>query len=113
MNDFDMYVARTQARLAFFLIIILVVLTLLLLSIMVFPAMRPQSEIINLLVQVVTGVLALCGSAIAFFFARHRPATKGDDEPTNTPVVVTKQVQTTSTESSKSIPLASSQEKQI
>lgn len=114
MNDFDMYIARTQARLAFFLITILVLLTVLLMSIMVFPQMKPQSEIINLLVQVVTGVLALAGGACAYFFARHRPATKGDeDSPAPAPVVITKQVSTTVNESSKSVPLATTPEKQV
>lgn len=104
-DGFDMYIARTQARLAFFLIIILVMLTMLLLSIMIFPAMKPQSDIINLLVQVVTGVLALCGSAIAYFFARHRPPTKGDEDDPNNNKVVTKKINTTTEETSKAIPL--------
>jgi peptidoglycan/LPS O-acetylase OafA/YrhL len=113
-NDFDMYIARTQARLAFFLIIILVLLTLMLVSIMVFPQMKPQSEIINLLVQVVTGVLALAGGACAYFFARHRPPTKGDeDSPSPAPVIITKEISTTSTESSKSTPLATTPEKHV
>lgn len=105
MNEFDMYIARTQARLAYFLIIILVLLTVLLMSIMVFPSMKPQSEIINLLVQVVTGVLALAGGACAYFFARHRPPTKGDEDSPSPPTIITKQISTTSTESSKSTPL--------
>lgn len=115
MNEgFDMYIARTQARLAFFLIIMLVLLTMLLLGIMIFPQMKPQSDIINLLVQVVTGVLALCGSAIAYFFARHRPPTKGDDDDPTNPKVITKQISTTTTESSKSVPLVpTTQEKQV
>lgn len=109
VNDFDMYIAKIQAKLAFYLVTILVLLTLMLLSIMVFPQIKPQSEIISLLVQVVTGVLALAGGACAYFFARHRPQTKGDDDNSQpTPTVITKQVQTTSTENTKSVPLVPS-----
>jgi len=111
MSDFDMYIARTQARLAFFLIIILVLLSIVVMAILVMPQMKPQQEIIGLLVQVVTGVLALCGSAIAYFFARHRPPTKGDNDDPNTPAIITKEISTTTNESSKSVPLAPTPEK--
>ena len=47
-NDgFDMYIARTQARLAFFLIIILVLLSIVVMLILVLPQMKPQQEIIG------------------------------------------------------------------
>jgi zinc transporter ZupT len=78
MNDMDLFIARTQARLAFFLVIILVVLTVGVGGILLF-AVHINSEITGLVVQVVTGVLALCGTAIGYFFARHRPQTKGDE----------------------------------
>ena len=80
MTDFDLYIAKTQARLAFFLIIILVLLSFGVVALMLWPNVHPQQEIVGLIVQVVTGVLALCGSAIAYFFARHRPATAADNE---------------------------------
>jgi hypothetical protein len=80
MNDFDIYIAKTQARLAFFLIIILVMLSAMVMALLIFPQIKPEQAIIGLIVQVVTGVLALCGSAIAYFFARHRPPTVGDND---------------------------------
>ena len=116
MNDFDMYIAKTQARLAFFLIIILVLLSFGLVGVIIFPQVKLDQSISGLITQVITGVLALCGSAIAYFFARHRPPTKGDeDDPNKNTAVITKQIQTTSTESSKSAPLVPTQpqEKQI
>lgn len=104
MNDFDMFIARTQARLAFFLITMLVLLSFGVVAIMIWPQIRPQQEIIGLIVQVVTGVLGLCGSAIAYFFARHRPPTAGDaDDPTK---IVTKETNTNVI--SQSIPAAQS-----
>lgn len=78
MNDMDMYIARTQARLAFFLVIILVILTVGVGGMLLLTA-HVNQEITGLVVQVVTGVLALCGTAIGYFFARHRPPTKGDE----------------------------------
>lgn len=101
MNSFDYYIAKTQARLAFFLIIILVLLSFGVVAIMLFPQIHPPQEIVGLIVQVVTGVLALCGSAISYFFARHRPPTQGDKED---PKVVTSE--TSSTTVSQSVPLA-------
>lgn len=104
MTDFDLYIAKTQARLAFFLIIILVLLSFGVVALMLWPNVHPQQEIVGLIVQVVTGVLALCGSAIAYFFARHRPATAADNEdPTK---VVSKEATTTSTVVTQSVPAA-------
>jgi hypothetical protein len=100
-DSFDMYIARTQARLAFFLLIVLVLLTCGVVAIMLFPQVKPPQEIVGLIVQVLTGVLALCGSAIAYFFARHRPPTVGDQDDPNK--IVSKQ--TSTTEVSQSIPL--------
>ena len=83
MNDLDMYIAKTQTRLAFFLIGTLVLLCFGVAAILLIPSIKPTAEISGLLVQVVTGVLGLAGSATAFFFARHRPPTAGDnDTPT-------------------------------
>lgn len=98
-SSFDMYIARTQARLAFFLIIILVLLSFGVVALMLFPNVKPQQEIVGLIVQVVTGVLALCGSAMAYFFARHRPPTAGDADDPNK--LISKQ--TTSTEVTQTI----------
>jgi hypothetical protein len=80
MNEFDLYIAKTQARLAFFLIIILVLLSFGVVSILLLPRTTINQEIIGLVVQVVTGVLGLAGSAVAYFFARHRPPTAGDED---------------------------------
>jgi len=80
MNEFDMYIAKTQKQLAFFIIIILVVLSLGVIVIMVFPGVKLPQEISGLIVQVVTGVLALAGTVVGYFFARHRPQTRGDEE---------------------------------
>lgn len=80
MNDFDLYIAKTQARLAFFLIIILVLLSFGVVSILLLPKVSINQEIVGLVVQVVTGVLGLAGSAVAYFFARHRPPTAGDED---------------------------------
>lgn len=80
MTDIDMYMARTQARLAFFLIIILVLLSFGVVGILLIPSIHPNSEVSGLVVQVVTGVLSLSGSAVAYFFARHRPPTASDNE---------------------------------
>jgi len=82
MNELDLFLARTQARLAFFLIIILVLLCAGVVAILVLPSVKPNQEIIGLIVQVVTGVLALAGTAVGFFFARHRPPSSLDaDSP--------------------------------
>src|SRR5208282_1065428 len=83
MNDMDLFMAKTQARLAFFLIIILVMLAAGVGALLFVPTFKPEQAIIGLIIQVVTGVLALCGSAVAFFFARHRPATASDNETGN------------------------------
>lgn len=83
MNDLDMYIAKTQTRLAFFLIGTLVLLCFGVAAILLVPTIKPTAEISGLLVQVVTGVLGLAGSSVAFFFARHRPPSAGDnDSPT-------------------------------
>lgn len=87
MNDLDMFMARTQARLAFFLVIILVILAVGVGVLLFAPTFKPEQAIIGLIIQVVTGVLALAGSAVAFFFARHRPPTAGDNETGANPVV--------------------------
>jgi hypothetical protein len=71
MSDLDIFLAKTQARLAFFLIIILVFLC----GGVIWILLKSQSvnpTVSNLLVQVVTGVLALCGTACGFFYARTR-----------------------------------------
>lgn len=80
MNDFDLYIAKTQARLAFFLVIILVLLSFGVVGILLLPKITINQEIVGLVVQVVTGVLGLAGSAVAYFFARHRPPTAGDED---------------------------------
>ena len=83
INDIDMFMAKTQARLAFFLIIILVLLSFGVVGMLILPQLKPNSEVTGLIVQVVTGVLGLTGSSISYFFARHRPPTAGDnDNPT-------------------------------
>jgi hypothetical protein len=110
-ESFDMYIARTQARLAFFLIIILVLLSFGVVAILLFPALKPDPAISGLITQVVTGVLALCGSAMAYFFARHRPATAGDSEDPSK--IVAKEVQTSTTTVSHSSPLPNPPEKSI
>ena len=86
MNDIDLFMAKTQARLAFFLIIILVVLALGVGAMLFLPNFKPEQAIVGLIIQVVTGVLALAGSAVAFFFARHRPPTASDNETGANPV---------------------------
>lgn len=71
MNELDHFLAKTQAKLAFFLIIILVLLC----GGVIWILLSSQSvnpTVSNLLVQVVTGVLALCGTACGFFYARTR-----------------------------------------
>ncbi len=79
MSDLDLYMAKTQARLAYFLITILVILCFGVVYILLAPNVRVNQEMEGLVVQVVTGVLALAGSAVAYFFARHRPQTATDD----------------------------------
>lgn len=81
MNDMDLFLARTQAKLAFFLIVILVLLC----GGVIWILLSSQSvnpTVSNLLVQVVTGVLALCGTACGFFYARTR--TGGIPDSTQT-----------------------------
>jgi hypothetical protein len=92
MKDFDLYIAKTQARLAFFLIIILVLLSFGVVGILLLPKVNVNQEIIGLVVQVVTGVLGLAGSAVAYFFARHRPPT-ASDEDNSSPKIVTATVE--------------------
>ena len=71
MSDLDYFLAKTQARLAFFLVIILVLLCGGVIAILIF-AVNVNQTVSNLLVQVVTGVLALAGTACGFFYARNR-----------------------------------------
>lgn len=80
MNDLDLFMARTQARLAYILIAALMVLALVVIFTLIWPNVHVNSEIVSLLVQVVTGVLALAGTATAYFFARHRPPTTADGD---------------------------------
>ncbi len=84
MNDLDLYMARTQARLAYFLITVLVFLSLVVIGAMIVPNVHVNQEVSSLMTQVVTGVLALAGTATAFFFARHRPPTASDGDGTST-----------------------------
>lgn len=72
MSDLDLFLAKTQAKLAFFLIIILVILVFGVMAILLLPVQVNQA-VSNLLVQVVTGILALAGTACGFFYARMRP----------------------------------------
>ena len=72
MSELDMFLAKTQARLAFFLVIILVLLCAGVIAILLISANINQT-VSNLLVQVITGVLALAGTACGFFYARTRP----------------------------------------
>ena|SRR5450631_3346109 len=72
MSDLDLFLARTQARLAFFLIVTLVILVFGVMAILLLP-LSVNPAVSNLLVQVVTGILALAGTACGFFFARTRP----------------------------------------
>jgi flagellar basal body-associated protein FliL len=92
MNDFDMYIAKTQRQLAFFIIIVLVVLSLGVAAFALFPNAKLPQEISGLIVQVVTGVLALSGTVIGYFFARHRPQTKGDEENIAPNTTVSKEI---------------------
>lgn len=90
MSDIDMFRAKTQARLAFFLIITLVILVFGVMGLLLMPKVAINEAIINLMVQVITGVLALTGTAIGFFFAlRHTPpdATLRPSENTPAPLV--------------------------
>lgn len=86
MSDVDIFLAKTQARLAFFLIIILVLLCGGVIAILLVSANVNQT-VSNLLVQVLTGVLALCGTATGFFYSRTR--TGGIPDATN---VVTQKI---------------------
>lgn len=113
MNDIDFFRARTQARLAFFLIITLVILVFGVMGLLLMPKIAINEAIINLMVQVITGVLALTGTAIGFFFAlRHTPPSDSVSDPNK---VTIKEVNTTTQETSKSTPLvpATTQEKKI
>jgi hypothetical protein len=71
MSDLDMFLAKTQAKLAFFLVIILVLLCAGVIAILL-TSTNVNQTVSNLLVQVVTGVLALAGTACGFFYARTR-----------------------------------------
>jgi flagellar basal body-associated protein FliL len=83
MNEMDLFIAKTQRQLAFLLIWILVLLVLIVCVVLLIPTLHINSEITGLLIQVVTGVLALAGTAVGYFFARHRPPTAADGD--NTP----------------------------
>jgi hypothetical protein len=72
MTDLDSFLAKTQARLVFFLVAVLVILVLAVVAILLLP-LQVNPTVSNLLVQVVTGVLALAGTGCGFFFARTRP----------------------------------------
>lgn len=72
MTEIDLLLAKTQRQLAFFLLIVLVILVFAVLAILLIPHVTPNAAIINLLVQVITGVLALSGVGCGFFFARTR-----------------------------------------
>jgi len=107
MSDIDMFRAKTQARLAFFLIITLVILVFGVMGLLLMPKIAINEAIINLMVQVITGVLALTGTAIGFFFAlRHTPPSDSVADPNK---VVTKETSTTVQESTKSVPLVPTQ----
>lgn len=82
MTDLDSLLGKTQRQLAFFLVIVLVILVFSVLAIFLIPHITVNPTISNLLVQVVTGVLALCGTACGFFFARTR--TGGIPDQSNT-----------------------------
>jgi drug/metabolite transporter (DMT)-like permease len=74
MTDLDMFRAKTQAKLAYVLIGTLIVLVFGVMGLLLMPKVSINEAIINLMVQVITGVLALTGTAIGFFFAlRHTP----------------------------------------
>ena len=105
MTDLDMFRARTQARLAFFLIITLVILVFGVMGLLLMPKIAINEAIINLMVQVITGVLALSGTAVGFFFAlRHTPPSDAaGDDPNKT---VRKEMTTATTVVSQSTPLA-------
>lgn len=72
MSELDLFLARTQARLAFFLIVTLIILVFGVMAILLLPLTVNQA-VTNLLVQVITGILALTGTAAGFFYARMRP----------------------------------------
>jgi hypothetical protein len=72
VTDLDVFLAKTQARLVFFLVSVLVILVLAVVAILLLP-LQVNPTVSNLLVQVVTGVLALAGTGCGFFFARTRP----------------------------------------
>lgn len=71
MDDLNMFIARTQARMAFFLLVILVILVFAVLAVLLLP-LNLNGTVTNLLVQVITGVLSLCAMAVGFFYARMR-----------------------------------------
>jgi len=86
VSDLDLFLAKTQARLAFFLIAILVVLCGGVIWILL-KTTNINQTVSNLLVQVITGVLGLSGVACGFFYARTR--TGGIPDSTN---VVTQKI---------------------
>jgi hypothetical protein len=83
-TELDGFIARVQAGLAFFLIIVLLLLVGAVVVIFLLPHVQVNQVISNLLVQVVTGVLALAGTAVGFFFARTRPGVTPDSTTTVT-----------------------------
>jgi hypothetical protein len=83
-DELNAYLAHVQARLAFFLVIVLVLLVLAVVAILLLPHIVVNPAVTNLLVQVVTGVLALAGTACGFFFARMRPGGIPDATVTQT-----------------------------
>jgi hypothetical protein len=98
-TDLDMFRAKTQAKLAYVLIATLIVLVFGVMGLLLMPKISINEAIINLMVQVITGVLALTGTAIGFFFAlRHTPPSD-TATPDPSSVVVKKTISST-TESS-------------
>lgn len=104
MNELDLMIAKTQRQLAFYLVTILVLLVIGVGLMLFVPSFKPEQAILGLIIQAVTGVLGLAGSAIAFFFARHRPATRADGDENGSTVSTTDIHSTSST-----TPLASNQ----
>jgi hypothetical protein len=109
MTDLDVFLAKTQARLVFFLVSVLVILVLAVVAILLLP-LQVNPTVSNLLVQVVTGVLALAGTGCGFFFARTRPGgipdatqvvTQTHTSPDGTKTVITSPAATTTVPTSQ------------
>lgn len=127
MTELDMFLARTQRQLAFFLLIVLVLLVLAVLAVLLIPKIQVNQTATNLLVQVVTGVLALAGTACGFFYARMRPggipdaqvitqshtAPDGSKTTISTPVAVAAAMPTLATTAAVTAPLDKQPEKPV